>query len=231
MDNLDMATTARPHSKTRSPHSKERSPTGSDGFRALCERVQACFDCSSMNHVHILGDVNGSLDADVLFVAEAPGRLGAARTGIPMTSDVTGRRFHAFLAEAGLDRSRVFITNAILCNPLTAQGSNRRPTSREVAACGDFLAAQVGLVRAPIVVALGGVALEALRSVGQHEAVLARDVGCALPWAAGERERTLVPLYHPSIQSTLTRPHETQRDDWRRLGELVRGRIADAVPG
>ena len=60
--------------------------------------------------------------------------------------------------------------------------------------------------------------------------MLARDVGCALPWAAGGRERTLVPLYHPSIQSTLTRPHETQRDDWRRLGELVRRLIPDVAP-
>ncbi|MEX0786873.1 MAG: uracil-DNA glycosylase family protein, partial [Dehalococcoidia bacterium] len=86
-----------------------------------------------MNHVHVLGDVNGPRDAGVLFVAEAPGRLGAARTGIPMTSDVTGRRFHAFLAEAGLVRARVFITNSVLCNPLATNGNNRRPKAREVA--------------------------------------------------------------------------------------------------
>ncbi len=192
-------------------------------FEELCGRVQGCFACSSMNHVHILGEVNGALDADVLFVAEAPGRLGAARTGVPMTSDVTGRRFHAFLADAGLGRSRVFITNAILCNPLSAGGHNRRPSVREVAACRDFLAAQLRLVQAPLVVALGGVALEALRRVERHDAVLASEVGCSVPWAypAGH-PRTLVPLYHPSIQSTLTRPHEQQRRDWRRLGKLAR---------
>lgn len=176
-----------------------------------------------MNHVHILGATNGPLNAEVLFVAEAPGRLGAARTGVPMTSDVTGRRFHAFLAEAGLQRRRIFITNAILCNPLTAGRHNRRPTGREVAACGDFLASQLRLVRAPIVVALGGVALDSLRRVAGHDAVLVRDVGRALPWAGpGGSRRTLVPLYHPSIQSTLTRPHDAQRADWRTLGELVR---------
>ena len=178
-----------------------------------------------MNHVHILGNVNGPLAADVLFVAEAPGRLGAARTGIPMTSDVTGRRFHAFLDDAGIDRERVFITNSILCNPLTAKDRNRRPTTGEVAACGEFLAAQLRLIEAPVVVALGGVALEALRRIAPHEGVLARDAGRALPWATDGRERTLMPLYHPSIQSTLTRPHEEQREDWRRLGRLLR-RIA-----
>ncbi len=187
-------------------------------FDALCRQVGACFVCSAMNHVHILGETNGPLDAGILFVAEAPGRLGAARTGVPMTSDVTGRRFHAFLALAGIHRERVFITNAVLCNPLSPNGNNRRPAAREVAACSDFLSAQVRLVRAPVVVVLGGVALGALRRVEPHDAVLARDVGRALPWAG----RTLVPLYHPSIQSTLTRPHETQARDWRRLGRIVR---------
>lgn len=192
-------------------------------FDALCARVRSCYACSSMNHVHVLGDTNGPLDAQVLFVAEAPGRLGAARTGVPMTSDVTGRRFHAFLAEAGLARERVFITNAVLCNPLSANGSNRRPAAREVAACREFLRAQLRLVQAPVVVALGGVALEALRRIAPHEAVLAHDVARALPWEVEGRPRTLVPLYHPSIQSTLTRPHEQQRRDWRALGDIVRG--------
>ncbi len=202
------------------------STTPGSAFTSLCGRVQACFVCSSMNHVHVLGEVNGPLDADVLFIAEAPGRLGAARTGVPMTSDVTGRRFHAFLAEAGLACERVFITNAVLCNPLASSGNNRRPSTQEVAACREFLAAQLELVRAPVAVALGGVALEALRRIEAHEAVLARDVGRALPWAG----RTLVPLYHPSIQSTLTRAEEQQREDWRRLGELVSRNLGAVEP-
>ena len=37
-----------------------------------------------MNHVHVLGETNGPLDAGLLFVAQAPGRLGAlARAGAP----------------------------------------------------------------------------------------------------------------------------------------------------
>jgi len=171
-----------------------------------------------MHHVHVLSPANGPHDAEVLFVAEAPGRFGAARTGVPLTSDVTGRRFEAFLAAAGLVRRRVFVTNAVLCNPLSPAGNNRRPSFREVIACSSFLAEQLRLVRAPVIVALGNVALDALRRIEPHDAVLARDAGRALPW----RGRTLVPLYHPSIQSTLTRPHGQQLADWRRLGPVVR---------
>ena len=193
-----------------------------ESYASLCVRVRDCFACDAMNHVHILGATNGPLAADVLFVAVAPGRLGAARTGVPMTSDVTGRRFHAFLAEAGLDRERVFVTNAILCNPLSASGNNRRPTTREVAACSDFLAQTVRHVQAHVVVALGGVALDALRRVAAHDAVLARDVARAIDWPGPDgRARTLVPMYHPSIQSTLTRPHDAQLRDWRALGRAI----------
>jgi DNA polymerase len=198
-----------------------------DGYDALCARVRRCRACSSMNHVHILGPTNGPLDADVLFVAEAPGRLGAARTGVPMTSDVTGRRFHAFLAHAGIPAGRVFITNSVLCNPLTPTGNNRRPAASEVAACNGFLAGTLRCVAAPVVVAMGGVALEALRRLAAHEASLARDAGRAIDWRSPDgRERRLVPMYHPSIQSTLTRPHAQQLRDWRRLGRLWRRTVA-----
>ena len=135
-----------------------------------------------------------------------------------MTSDLAGRRFQSFLDAAGLLRERVFVTNAVVCNPLTPAGLNRRPAQREVAACRSFLAGQHSLVRAPVVAALGIVALEALRAIEPHGALLARDVGRPLTWAG----RTLVPLYHPSIQSTLTRSHEHQLDDWRRLGCVIR---------
>src|SRR3989304_8695432 len=120
--------------RARSKAPSTNRSADSAAFQALCARVASCFTCSSMNHVHVLGEVNGPLDADVLFVAEAPGRLGAARTGVPMTSDVAGRRLQAFLAEGGLERSRVFITNAVLCNPLSSNGNNRRPAAPGVAA-------------------------------------------------------------------------------------------------
>jgi DNA polymerase len=171
-----------------------------------------------MHHCHVLSPANGPLDADVLFVAEAPGRLGAARTGVPMTSDATGHRFEAFLGEAGLHRARVFVTNAVLCNPLTPGGLNRRPSRAEILACSRFLRRQFELVPAPLVVALGGVALEALGLIEPHGLALARDVGREVAWGG----RTLVALYHPGIRSTVARAHAQQLDDWRALGASVR---------
>jgi uracil-DNA glycosylase family 4 len=187
-------------------------------FAALARDVRACLACDRMTHSHVLSDANGPLKASVVFVAEAVGRRGGAVTGVPLTRDESGKRFTRFLELAGLRRDDVFITNAVLCNPLDAAGHNRPPAASEVARCRPFLARTLAAVRAPLVVALGRVALESLRAIEPHHADLRRDVATAIAW----RGRTLVPMYHPSRQSTLHRPQTEQEDDWRRLGEIIK---------
>jgi uracil-DNA glycosylase family 4 len=170
-----------------------------------------------MSHSHVLGHANGLLHAKVIFVAEAVGRRGGAVTGVPLTRDESGKRFAAFLAIAGVRREDVFITNAVLCNPLDGSERNRPPTAVESARCRPFLQRTLDLVRAPIVVALGRVALESVRAIARHEGQLARDCGTCIAWHG----RMLVPMYHPSRQSTLHRSQLEQEDDWRRLGRIV----------
>ena len=170
-----------------------------------------------MAHSHVLGEANGQLDTRVIFVAEAVGRRGGAVTGVPLTRDESGKRFAEFLALAGLCRDEVFVTNATLCNPLDLAGRNRPPTPAEVGRCRPFLARTLDAVTAPVVVALGRVALESLRAIAPHDADLPRDVATPIPW----RNRILVPMYHPSRQSTLHRPHAAQERDWRRLGAVI----------
>jgi DNA polymerase len=171
-----------------------------------------------MVHSHVLGAANGPLCADVLFVAEAVGRRGGAVTGVPLTRDESGRRFEAFLSIAGVERGRAFITNAVLCNPVDDLRRNRRPTASEIARCRPFLERTLRVVPAPVVVALGRVALDALAAIAPHPAHLG-DTASSHEWAG----RTLVAMYHPSRQSTLHRAHAGQEEDWRRLGAIVRG--------
>ena len=70
----------------------------------------------------VLSDLNGNWGAKALFVAEAPGRLGAQLTGIPLSQDRTGMRFEGLLKAMKWNRSSVFITNAVLCNPRDGGG-------------------------------------------------------------------------------------------------------------
>ncbi|HMS60607.1 MAG TPA: uracil-DNA glycosylase family protein [Tepidiformaceae bacterium] len=161
----------------------------------------------------VLGPANGGLVAEVLFVGEAPGRLGAGRTGVPFSGDESGKRFDQLLASAGLSRERVFVTNAVLCLPLDARGRNRAPARTEVRACAPWLEATLGLVRAPVVAALGATALAALGCIEPHGLTLGQAAGTCHPW----RGRRLVPLYHPSRQAEIHRPWARQVEDWRAL--------------
>lgn len=165
-----------------------------------------------------LGPANGPLDAAILFVAEAPGRLGADRTGVPLSGDQTGRNFDAFLAGAGIERSGVFVTNAVLCNPRKPDGRNDRPRTGEVRNCSDHLRSLIDLLDPPWVVSLGRAALEALSLIEPHAVLLARDVGQAAPWYG----RRLVPLYHPGPRALIRRPIAQQAADYAALAALIR---------
>jgi uracil-DNA glycosylase len=212
-------------STARIPHVPAPSPgieaAGEPALGALAAAVRGCFACASMAYVHTLSEANGQVRSRVLFVAEAAGRKGAAITGVPLSGDESGWRFESFLRVAGLERRDVFVTNAVLCNPLDNCGRNRTPDSRELAACRPFLARTIEIVDPPVVVALGRVALASLRAIADHHATL-RDAGSVVGWQG----RTLVPMYHPGRQSTLHRSHDGQEADWRRLGDFLRATLA-----
>ena len=201
----------------------------SASFEALVGRVARCRRCEEMAYSHVLGAANGALEARVLIVGEAPGRLGAARTGVPFSGDRSGDRLELLLAAAELRRDEVFITNAVLCNPLTTpergERRNRRPRVGELRACQPYLEETLAFVAAPIVVALGGAALEALGRIEPHGLDrIVREAGIARPWAG----RTLVPLVRPSPRTQGQRSWEEQREDWRGLGRLVRSMEASS---
>ena len=186
-------------------------------FEALVAEVQACRRCPAMaNRRRVLGPANGPLAARVLFVAEAPGRLGGDRTGVPLTSDQTGRNFGRLLAHAGLPRDEVFVTNAALCNPRSPRGLNRPPSRAELASCREHLRRTLDLVAAPVVASLGAVALRQLDAIEPHGLVLSRDVGRPAGW----RGRLLVPLYHPGPRAQVHRPFGRQIEDFTRLMEV-----------
>src|SRR5258705_347614 len=92
-------------------------------FTELVEEVAGCVRCSAMcGRAPVLSELNGSINARVMFVGEAPGRKGADCTRIPFSGDQSGRNFDRFLESIGLPRSEIFITSAALCNPRSASG-------------------------------------------------------------------------------------------------------------
>lgn len=195
-----------------------RSMERAAAYDALVARAQACRLCPRMEgRRRVLGSENGPLEAHVFFVAEAPGRLGGDRTGVPLTSDQSGRNFTRLLEGVGWRREEVFVSNAVLCNPRDERGRNDTPSTTEVRACSRHLRQLLALLDPPYVATLGRVALNALALLAPHKAELRRDAGTPIPWHG----RVLVPLYHPGPRAQLHRSFAQQQEDMARLYALV----------
>jgi uracil-DNA glycosylase len=193
-------------------------------FAELAAEAAACRRCPAMcGRQAVLSGRNGdAATARVMFVGEAPGRQGGDRTRVPFSGDQSGRNFQRYIDSINLARSELFITNAVLCNPRKSSGANRRPTGAEIANCSEYLRRLVGLIDPAVVVTLGRVALEAVRSVAPHNLSLKESAGRVEAWGG----RLLVPLYHPSPQVLASHRREAEQlADYRAVARAI-GRAA-----
>ena len=176
-------------------------------FLKLAREAQNCRRCANLcDRTAVLSELNGNIDPKVMFIAEAPGRQGGDRTRKPFSGDKSGANFQMLLDSIGLTREEIFITNTVLCNPRKASGANRRPTRAEMKNCAGFLERTIDLVNPKIIVTLGAVALEGLRSIDYHSFTLKLEVASVQEW----KKRLLIPLYHPSPQVIAS--HRRMRD-------------------
>ena len=190
------------------------TPTTLKIFKNLENQAANCSLCPAMaNQPAILSKANGNLNANIVFVAEAPGRFGAGRTGVPFHGDKSGENFEKLLKHIGLTRKDVFITNAALCNPLE-NGNNRRPKTSEIKNCLPFLKKTLDLICPQVVVTLGSTGLMAINLILGTQYQLKDRVAQSLT----TQNFILFPLYHPSPRVTnWMRPLAQQKKDFKKI--------------
>jgi DNA polymerase len=177
-------------------------------FDELVKEAAGCTLCPAMcGRSAVLSELNGSTDARIMFIGEAPGRKGADRTRVPFSGDQSGANFDRFLRSINLTRKEIFITSAALCNPRAESGANRKPTQKELSNCSGFLRRTIELVDPRVIVTLGSVALEALKRIQYHELSLKMAAAQIHAW----NERVLVPIYHPSPQVLASHRREAEQ--------------------
>lgn len=186
-------------------------------FVDLIYRVQHCNLCPRMQHRRkVLGPQNGNLDSPIFFIAEAPGRLGADKFGIPLHGDQAGRNFEMLIASAGIKRGSIFITNAVLCNPRKPDGNNDSPTLAEIRNCSQYLEETLEIIKPKLVVPLGAAALAALSIIKPHQIKLSEGVGKLFSWNGYQ----VYPLFHPGPRAFIRRTKTQQIEDYKTLAEL-----------
>lgn len=187
-------------------------------FKDLVQSIQNCNLCPRMQcRRKVFSEANGNLNSRVLFIAEAPGRLGADKTGIPLYGDKTGDNFEILLGNIGWKREDIFITNAILCNPREENGNNATPNRGEITNCLPYIEMTLELLQPEVVVTLGAIALRTLNGISPHGLTLKNNVGQSTPWES----KLLVPLYHPGPRAIVHRALSKQRSDFMQLAKLV----------
>jgi DNA polymerase len=105
----------------------------------------------------------GTLDADIMFVGEQPGDQEDL-AGRPFVGPA-GQLFDRALAEAGIDRERTYVTNAVKHFKFERRGKRRiheKPNGGEIAACRWWLGQELALIRPRVTVALGATAARSL---------------------------------------------------------------------
>jgi DNA polymerase len=105
----------------------------------------------------------GSARAEVIFVGEQPGN-DEDLAGKPFVGPA-GRLLDKALVEAGVDRSKVYVTNVVKHFKWEPQGKRRihkKPNAREIAACRPWLEAELEVLKPKVLVCLGATAAQAL---------------------------------------------------------------------
>ena len=135
--------------------------------RPTLSKLRAAAASCTACHLHELGTQTvfgeGSQDADAVFVGEQPGDQ----------EDLAGRPFvgpagHVLdegLAAAGIDRSQVYVTNAVKHFKWEPRGKRRihqKPNWAEMNACRPWLEAELAVMQPDVLVCLGATAAQSL---------------------------------------------------------------------
>jgi uracil-DNA glycosylase len=132
-------------------------------WEELLADARKCTRCDLYKHATQTVFGEGPLNVDIAFVGEQPGDQEDL-AGRPFVGPA-GRLFDAALEEAGIDRKRTYVTNAVKHFKYKPRGKRRlhsKPDGGEIKACRWWLEQELELIHPALTVALGATAARAL---------------------------------------------------------------------
>jgi DNA polymerase len=160
------------------------------------------------NYFPVIGE--GSHDAKIMFVGEAPGR-NEAKTGRPFCG-TAGKVLDELLEHVGIKRPDVYITNIVKDRPQ----ENRDPTPEEIEIYGPFLDRQVEILQPKIICALGRYAMGYIMQkfgLGTQMEAISKMHGRSFDTKTSYGPIKVVCLYHPCVAVyNPTRKPELKKD-------------------
>jgi uracil-DNA glycosylase len=182
------------------------APTLED-LRALLESFEGCALKSTATRL-VFAD--GSPQARIMFVGEAPGREEDLE-GLPFVGR-SGKLLDRMLGAIGLDRTNAYIANVIPWRP----PGNRTPTPQETQICLPFIQRQIELVNPEVLVTLGNPSTQTL--LGKREGIM-KTRGKWFDYDTGTRVIRAMATFHPAY---LLRSPSYKRLAWQDLRAIAK---------
>lgn len=123
-------------------------------FHSVEERILKCQKCTLSQGRTNAVPGEGSLEAELMFVGEAPGRDEDLQ-GRPFVGRA-GQLLTKIIGAMKFNREDVYITNVVKCRP----PNNRNPNKEEIETCKNYLLEQIEMIKPRAIVALGRVATD-----------------------------------------------------------------------
>jgi uracil-DNA glycosylase family protein len=149
-------------------------------LRARAKQCEAC-PLYRLGTQTVFGE--GPAQASIVLVGEQPGDQ-EDRIGKPFVGPA-GRLLDDALLAAGIDRQRVYVTNAVKhfkWKPVGKRRLHQKPNAREIAACRPWLEAELAVLQPQLVVALGATAAQSLMGP-KFRVTQERGKRFDVPWA------------------------------------------------
>lgn len=164
--------------------------------------------CTRNNIVFGVGDSK----ARIMIIGEGPGKEEDS-VGFPFVGRA-GKKLTRLMADVGLVRDEVYITNIVKCRPVNKlTEKDRRPTSKEAESCLPFLMRQIEAISPSIIVAVGNTSTERLLKIKPKMKTMH-----GLKFTLGNTP--VIPIYHTSFIHIIKNGEQMIREDLLRAMEL-----------
>ena len=186
-------------------YARPATPPDTSSLTEVRDASRQCTACHLYKRATQTVFGEGPKGAPIMLVGEQPGDYEDV-AGKPFVGPA-GKIMDRALEEAGIDRSKVYVTNAVKHFKWEPRGKRRihqKPNSREIAACRPWLEAELRLVKPKLLVCLGATAAQAVFGPSFR---VTRERGKVLSSKLAPRVLATV---HPS--SLLRQPDEESRE-------------------
>jgi uracil-DNA glycosylase family protein len=203
-------------------YARPARPPDTSNLAKVGEAAQECTACHLYKRATQTVFGEGPKGAPMMLVGEQPGDYEDV-AGKPFVGPA-GKIMDEALEEAGIDRKKVYVTNAVKHFKWEPRGKRRihqKPNSREIAACRPWLEAELRLVKPKLLVCLGATAAQAIFGPSFR---VTRERGKVLSSKLAPRVLATV---HPS--SLLRQPDEESRQrEYKRFVSDLRAALKAA---